>query len=343
MNILISVLVPAYNEEKNIENCIKSIFDGCNESNVQVIVIDDGSTDRTLSNAEALRRRYRNLLIETQENGGVGSARNHALSLAKGKWIMFADADDGLPDGWFLNVEKYLHSDCKVIQGVLSTEGRQYVTSDVEKKIESAKVCNYLLNRKRYLVGDSFADNLVNSAHGVYGKLYARELIKDIQFAEQVPIGEDILFYLDVLQKVEQVLFVDSIFYNIHLNPVSSTRRYNKRILEGTSCFYEALTKRYVWKAEESELYSNSCFQVYWHFYCGVLTNLSRKNGLTIVEKLKILNHELTNKTLRIAVKYLYANKKKIRQLITKREAIYIMLIRYRLISIYVIFRSICR
>ena len=342
-DILISVLVPAYNEEKNIENCINSILGGSVDPRVQMIVVDDGSKDDTLKIASRLKKKYKNLIVETQVNGGVSSARNHAMRLAEGRWIMFADADDGLPEQWFLNVEKYLFSDCKVIQGVLSTEGQQYVTSGMDKKIKSTIVCNYLLNRKRYLNGDSFTDNLVNSAHGVNGKLYDRELIKDIRFAEQVPIGEDILFYLDVLEKAKQILFVDSIFYNIHENPASSTRRYNEKILKGTSYFYDALVQRYVWQTKDVNLYANSCFQIYWHFYCGVLRNLARKNELSFVEKINILKYALMNETLKTAIKYLNANKNKIRQLITKREAFYIMLIQYKLISLYVIFRSICR
>ena len=94
-NILISIIIPLYNKELFIERCLDSIFSQYNER-IEVIVVNDGSTD----NSPNIVKNYTHgkVILIDKENGGVSSARNTGLSYAKGKWVMFMDADD-----YFLN------------------------------------------------------------------------------------------------------------------------------------------------------------------------------------------------------------------------------------------------
>jgi len=99
--ILLSVVIPVYNTEKYLEECLDSIFDSpANQDEYEVIAVNDGSADNSLE----ILRRYetrKNFYIITQENGGPGSARNTGLSAAKGKYIYFVDSDDYLLEGAF--------------------------------------------------------------------------------------------------------------------------------------------------------------------------------------------------------------------------------------------------
>lgn len=90
---LVSVLIPAYNVEAYVERALETVL-GQTYEHLEVIVIDDGSTDRTLAICEEWARRDGRLHVVSQANAGVSAARNKALSLATGDFIGFVDADD---------------------------------------------------------------------------------------------------------------------------------------------------------------------------------------------------------------------------------------------------------
>lgn len=90
--VLLSIVVPVYNVEAYVEECIHSIERI--KTPKEVICIDDGSTDHSLLKLRALAEQYDDLVIAEQENSGVSKARNKGISLAKGKYICFFDSDD---------------------------------------------------------------------------------------------------------------------------------------------------------------------------------------------------------------------------------------------------------
>ena len=93
----ISFVIPAYNVEKYIERCLDSIYhQDIEESLYEVIVIDDGSTDRTMQILERIQQNHKNLYVFSQQNQGPGSSRNLGIDKSKGKYIWFVDADDYL-------------------------------------------------------------------------------------------------------------------------------------------------------------------------------------------------------------------------------------------------------
>lgn len=97
-NFLISVIIPAYNGEKYVERAVTSVLkqkiDAVDIEKVQIIVVDDGSKDRTLSIAQSIAVSHPNITVVHQDNKGEGGARNTGIELAKGKYIAFLDCDD---------------------------------------------------------------------------------------------------------------------------------------------------------------------------------------------------------------------------------------------------------
>ena len=92
----VSIIVPVYNAEAYLERCIDSILSqSCPD--IEVLLIDDGSTDSSFKICQRFAERDERVLIHRQENGGEGSARNTGMELARGKFLMFADNDDVLP------------------------------------------------------------------------------------------------------------------------------------------------------------------------------------------------------------------------------------------------------
>jgi len=102
----LSIIIPAYNAEKYINECIDSILRNSQNSlsQTETIIINDGSTDRTLEKLKKYKE-YKNIHIYTTKNQGVSAARNYGIKLAKGDWITFIDADDKVTEG-FIDVCK---------------------------------------------------------------------------------------------------------------------------------------------------------------------------------------------------------------------------------------------
>ena len=97
---ILSIIIPLYNCEKYIKQCLDTIFrQEMNESDFEVIVIDDGSKDSGYSLASEYAKRHQNILVVKQENQGVACARNNALEKATGDYVTFVDADDMLVFG----------------------------------------------------------------------------------------------------------------------------------------------------------------------------------------------------------------------------------------------------
>lgn len=121
---LISVVIPAHNRSKYIERAILSVI-AQDFSNIEIIVVDDGSTDNTVQIAQEYAGRYQNVrLIEHERKKGAQAARNTGISIARGKWIAFLDSDDEwLPGSLSSRYEvavkhdfQVIHSECYVVR-----------------------------------------------------------------------------------------------------------------------------------------------------------------------------------------------------------------------------------
>lgn len=90
---MVTVIVPAYNAEKTIQNCINSIQKQ-SYKDIEIVVIDDGSTDRTKEIVQRLLRKDGRIKIISQYNQGASAARNKGIEKASGEYVTFVDADD---------------------------------------------------------------------------------------------------------------------------------------------------------------------------------------------------------------------------------------------------------
>ena len=119
---MISVIVPVYNAEKFIDRCIKSILNQ-NYNDFEIILVDDGSPDKCLKICDEWAEKDERIKVIHKINGGVSSARNAGLKVAKGEFVTFVDSDDTLYDCALLNMNNLMdsetdfvicsHNDCK--------------------------------------------------------------------------------------------------------------------------------------------------------------------------------------------------------------------------------------
>ena len=219
----LSIVIPAYNAEQYIKPCLDSILQNSKESlfETEIIVINDGSTDNTLKNLEGYNH-YKNIKIHTTKNQGVSAARNLGISLAKGEWITFIDADDTVNTNFSKVVNLVENSKSPfIIFG-------NYDIETIDKKILTTQT----LQSSMYLSGP-------------WSKVYNRQfLIKyKILFEKDILMGEDMLFNLEVIQNSDAIESYKIGFYNYRQNNNSVTRRFNQKIIESDKKFYKKLEK----------------------------------------------------------------------------------------------------
>ncbi len=120
----VSVIIPVYNTEKYLEECVLSIINQT-QKDVEIIIVDDGSTDNSYMVACALTKKYSNVAVYHQKNKKLGAARNAGLEKARGKYVLFLDSDD------------YLESVClKTLYDIAEANQLEVVTYDAKTRIE---------------------------------------------------------------------------------------------------------------------------------------------------------------------------------------------------------------
>lgn len=215
----ISVIVPAYQAEKTITRAMNSVlvYQG---NDLELIVVDDGSLDRT--GAIAKKRAFEDGRIRTirQTNSGRSMARNAGLEVAKGKWIAFLDSDDEyISNGLAAMVAKSEKCPGGVWGGFTGPNGIRTFSNDGDVLSSSAGLNRILHPCSRAIEARNEDGTLYRS---VWGKIYSRDVIEraHIRFSIGLRFGEDALFNLRYLAAVEEVLLL---FEPVYYYDVSSS------------------------------------------------------------------------------------------------------------------------
>ena len=219
----LSIIIPAYNAEQYIKQCLDSILQNSKESlsKTEIIVINDGSTDNTIKILESYNQ-HKNIKIHTTKNQGVSAARNLGISLAKGEWVTFIDADDTVNSNF-----------SKVVSLVENSRSSFIIFSNYDIETTDKKILTtQTLQSSMYLSGP-------------WSKVYNRQfLVKHkILFEKDILMGEDMLFNLEVIQNSYAIESYKMGFYNYRQNNSSATRRFNQKIIESDKKFYKKLEK----------------------------------------------------------------------------------------------------
>lgn len=206
---MISFIIPIYNAEAYLALCIESIQTQRGDVLLEIILIDDQSTDSSLSIAQRYAKADERITVLTQPHAGQSAARNLGLKHAKGEYIAFVDADDKLSADW---CTQHLNA----IQGVDYVQsGYQRVSSD-GTPLPNSKESKGRIPKHTY----QFTSPCM--------RLYTRSVLQDMHFEEGI-IYEDILFSAQLWIKIAQCKRINYTGYLYTLNPNSTTAQVNKK------------------------------------------------------------------------------------------------------------------
>ncbi|MDA3733169.1 glycosyltransferase family 2 protein [Niameybacter massiliensis] len=209
-----SIIIPCYNSQETIERCINSCLNQTYK-NIEVIVINDGSTDLSLEICNKIMDER--VKIFTQSNGGVSVARNKGIHESQGDYLMFLDSDDALEVNCVEKMMGYKHYEL-VIMGYQCCNDKNILIAPRAKEIHSkAEGLNELLSK------EYFQYVCVPVA-----KLYRTKVVKQnkITFAIGLDFGEDTCFNMEYISHINNCLISNEIVYINHTRVGGLSRRY---------------------------------------------------------------------------------------------------------------------
>jgi glycosyltransferase involved in cell wall biosynthesis len=247
MKPAVSIIVPIYNVENYLSRCIDSLLCQTLE-NIEIILIDDGSTDQSGRYADEYSERDARIQVIHKENGGLSSARNAGLEVARGEYVGFVDSDDWVKNNMF---EKLYNAAVHYRSGVAMAGF--YRVNETGETEENLTILNQLCYEDNQVIddilipmigSDSQAKDDISIHMCVWKNIYQREVLEKNQIrflSERQYISEDIIFNIDVFTKIKRASIVNSSLYYYSINIQSLTQVYKSDRYEKECILYEYL------------------------------------------------------------------------------------------------------
>ena len=212
----ISVIVPCYNADRYLNVCLESLK-AQKTPLIEMILIDDGSTDATGAILDAFAAGEPRARVLHMPNSGVSAARNRALELATGRYIAFVDADDALEEnGLMLLFQHAVRTGAQIVSAnhtVFDMEKSQRVRVEIEPVVQQpSEIVKEIIHMHRIY-------------NNLWNKLYASELLSGLRLDERVRIGEDALLNLQVFQRARRVSHLSECTYVYRVHSTSAMAR----------------------------------------------------------------------------------------------------------------------
>ena len=217
MEGLVSIIVPIYNAEKYLKECLDSLV-GQTYRNLEIILVDDGSKDKSGKICDEYAKQDSRVIVIHKKNNGVSAARNSGIEKATGNWIAFVDADDWIQRNYIESFAHEIEPDIDII-----CCGYKRINGNKVEKVN---------NNQDIIVLNSmeFIEKLLNVQNGygfVHTKFFKKTAIDDIRFDTNLKVGEDALFNIEVASKIRKVKIINKSLYNYRISPESTVKKYD--------------------------------------------------------------------------------------------------------------------
>ena len=270
----ISIIVPVYNTEKYLHRCIDSIL-AQTFTDFELILVDDGSRDGSGTICDEYAERDARIRVLHQKNSGVSAARNAALKIASGEYVLFCDSDDFVAANWARSLKKSMTDNPGALVVCDYTSDEKCLSDGEESDCQGA-VPKEISFFELYKAGKSAF---------LWNKIYELKTIQDnqLRFNESLSLSEDADFNARYCAKCRQILFIAYKLYFYRKTENSAARKYRPDLL--SLHFVPFSCRLPLIRDEDLEEY---CSIWYYHFFHLLDNVFDRRNTkMTIVEKMK--------------------------------------------------------
>ena len=275
MEKLISIIVPVYNAERTLHRCVTSLVEQ-SYPNIEILLVNDGSKDASLEMCRGYEQQDSRIRVIDKPNGGVSSARNAGLDVARGEYIMFCDSDDWVSPLWCEHmVRNHIPQNLTVCE--IAWGGPDAEMKDQQLSEET------IVERNRFL---QFSFVMCPP----WNKLFERTAIQksDLRFSGDLRLGEDLIFVMEYLCNVQgQVRILPQRLYYYDTSTEGSLSK-RSATMEQCDLFYHRLTAAMeTLKATDEKCVYNRDWHVMTQFENMLITTAENK-GMSFWEKMKL-------------------------------------------------------
>lgn len=250
---MFTVIIPVYNARPYLHECLDSVLAAADGSDVEILCVDDGSTDGSGEILAGYEKRFPNFRVFAQENKGNAAARNLALPHVRGEYLCFVDADDTVEPSYFIRLEE---------------EARKTNADLVFLNFRGSNGAGSWLNEFRHKVPsvDGKKRMLVRLSPSTWSRIYRTEFFRghSFTFPEHCLTGPDRVLHWKGVLRTERVGYVGEPLYYYRNTPGSVVHTYDKK---WPSIFHVATEIRLF--LTENELYEN--YRKTWYFDLALL------------------------------------------------------------------------
>ena len=295
----ISVVIPVFNIEKYLPKCLFSIEEQTAFQSLEIILVDDGSNDNSGKICDDFSAKYNNVKVIHKKNGGVSSARNAGIEIAKGEYVSFVDGDDYLDNDHFYEMLKDIeltHADLIIHDYYVENDKMfyKYRKNNIFKKFNKHEAI------KEILSGGIIGNNL-------FDKSFSRQIIKDIRFDCSIRIGEDLLFIYQAIENANNIICKSTATYHyIQRNGSAMNSNFSEKffdILKVSKIIENRIKKNY------PELINYSEALTIYSKYKTLERAYKSKDYSNYLEEIKLLNQDIKKFSMKTAINCLSTKK----------------------------------
>lgn len=299
----ISIIVPMYNVEKYIQQCIDSVLLQT-YANIEIILVDDGSPDKSGFIAEQNALRDSRIKVIHKENEGVSAARNSGIEAATGDYICFSDGDDWLEPNYI----EYLYN--LIVKNNADASATTSMATTFYKR-NNQRVNEFVVDGR----GAAISILCYNMPIGVYCKMFKRSLLDDVRFENELFIGEGFNFNTDAFQRAKKVAIGNqSIYHYRRDNDDSAMTKFNIKKIECALYAIERIGKKLVTRDDailRALKFAN------WHTHCDMMFFIDLASAAKEYEDIYRTCYKVARKDALTALFVPTSNKERLRALLT--------------------------
>lgn len=324
---LVSVIVPVYNVEKYLKQCIKSLISQTYQR-LEILLIDDESNDSSGKICDKFAQKYKNIFSYHKKNTGLGLTRNYGLKLIKGEYVTFVDSDDYLGKNAIELLVKGLENNKNdtVIGGFtkISDQGHKlYIEKYISGIVNKSQVYNQLFIK---MLGSAPAKHDAIRP-SVWNTLYSTKIINKYNLtfvSERKLISEDIVWDSDYYKYSKSVKIIDSVDYFYRFNPNSLTQSYMKERFQKNIYFFEYMVD----KMKKSPVYAEAKVRLSKNLFINIKLCISQERKIPFTLRRRHIRIICSNEHLKQAINEYPIYKLGLRQLS------FIIMIKFNMVSI---------
>lgn len=343
----VSIIVPVYNAEDYLPNCIKSLINQTYE-NIEIILINDGSKDSSLEICEHYSAKDDRIVLFSIENSGVSTARNLGIDNATGDFITFVDSDDWIELNTVeFTINKAIETDVDIIvwsyyKNYVNEERALSLVPGGDQTFTSDKDILYFKSIYQFYGQKTLGDTV--SAGTTWCKLYKSELIKknNIKFKKELTRSQDVIFCLEAFSKANDIKYYDVHLYHYRINNSSTCS--GTRYIDDTKTPFNSLlnemdsfSNQFAQKNKFEQVINARTIQVIlWHlehnfFHSNFKGNILKRKR----ETLNLINTEPYKIALNNVNKSLLPKKERTMANLLNKKAVFTFYIIYKLHQMY--------